>query len=66
MEIYKIKIELYSNQNVFMGSNELTVEVLNEKLPAQKFKYTNWFHHDCLVDKYKVQLFSEEYFKIMA
>ena len=64
--IYKIKIELYSNQNVFMGSNELTVEVLDEKLPAQKLKYTNWFHHDCLVDKYKVQLFSEEYFKIMV
>lgn len=63
---YKIRIELYSYvSNELVGSSELEVEVINERLPVQKLKYTNWFHHDCLVDFYKTELFSEEYFEIM-
>lgn len=62
---YKIKIRLYSTANKLMGENEIEVEVLEERLPVQKLRYTNWFHHDCLVDFYKVELFSDGYFKIM-
>lgn len=62
---YKIKIKLYSLFDAELAAAELDVEVLDKKLPRQKLMYTNWFHHDCLVDYYGVELFSERYFDIM-
>lgn len=63
--VHTIKIELYSTKNDLVGECELSVDVLDERLPTQKLRYTNWFHHDCLVDFYKVELFSDKYFAIM-
>lgn len=43
----------------------MTVNIIGAKLPAQKMMYTNWFHCDCLADAHEVEIFSEEFFKIM-
>ncbi|MBQ7058160.1 MAG: DUF4091 domain-containing protein [Firmicutes bacterium] len=41
------------------------IEVIGAKLPEKTFKYTNWFHGDCLADYYHVPVFSEEHWKAM-
>lgn len=34
-------------------------------LPQQKLMHTEWFHSDCLADYYHVEVFSEEYWRIV-
>lgn len=63
---YKIKLELVSKRNEVIACRNITVNVIPEKLPAQKLIYTNWFHNDCLADFYGVPVFSERYFAIFA
>lgn len=43
---------------------KVTVYTATQKLPAQELKHMNWFHADCLADFYKVEVFSEEFWKI--
>ena len=62
---YRVGITLYSRGMEKVGTNELTVEVLDLTLPEQSLIYTNWFHYDCLADMYGVPLFSERYLEIM-
>ncbi len=62
---HDIKIQLLSrNTNNVVGECELTIEVVNAKLPKQKLMYTNWFHCDCLCDTYGVEMFSERFWEI--
>ena len=42
-----------------------TLRVLKAELPKINFKYTNWFHYDCVADIHGVELFSEKYFEIL-
>ncbi len=63
---YKIKLELVSKRNEVIACRNIIVNVIPEKLPAQKLIYTNWFHNDCLADFYGVPVFSERYFEIFA
>ena len=42
-----------------------TLEVLNVTLPLSDFKFTQWFHTDCLYTHYNVKPFSEEHWKII-
>ncbi|MBR5314221.1 MAG: DUF4091 domain-containing protein [Clostridia bacterium] len=62
----KIKIELFDTTYNKVAENELELEVIDAKLPEQSLVYTNWFHNDCLADYYELELFSDEYFKVMA
>lgn len=48
-----------------LGSCTLDVEILAAKLPANALICTNWFHTDCLMNWYKVEAFSEEYWRIV-
>lgn len=48
---------------VATASVELTV--IPAKLPEIDFKYTNWFHCDCISDLHHKEIFSEEYWPIM-
>lgn len=41
------------------------VKILDEKLPEQKLMYTNWLHCDCICDYHRVEMFSDEFFKIL-
>lgn len=60
-----IKIELFDTGYRKVGENELTLNVMDAPLPEQTLYYTNWFHNDCLADYYGLELFSEEYFRVM-
>lgn len=42
----------------------LPVKVLAAGLPEQELLCTHWFHSDCLASYYKVEVFSEEYWRI--
>lgn len=64
--VQKIKIELFDLAYNKVGENELILEVIDAMLPEQSIVYTNWFHNDCLADYYELDLFTDEYFKVMA
>ncbi len=40
------------------------VEIIDAYLPEQELIHTKWFHSDCLADYYRVEVFSEEYWRI--
>ena len=42
------------------------LEVLDAVLPSQTLINTHWFHSDCLASYYNVEVFSEEYWRIVA
>lgn len=62
---YPIKLELFDTAGQKVGENQLILEVLDAQLPEQSLYYTNWFHNDCLADFYDLELFSDEYFRVM-
>lgn len=43
-----------------------TLRILDAKLEEQSLIYTNWFHADCLCDRYAVPAFSERHWEIIA
>jgi len=43
----------------------LFVEVIEAPLPESTLIFTQWFHHDCLANYYKVEKWSEEHFRII-
>lgn len=45
-------------------SDALELSVIPALLPKQKLIYTNWFYTDCLMSYYKLEAFSEEYWRI--
>ncbi len=44
---------------------KFTLTILDVDLPNQQILFTNWFHNDCLCTYYGVEVFSEEYWKIV-
>lgn len=46
--------------------HELSVKVLPQTLPPQELIHTQWFHADCLADYYRVDVFSEEHWRIIG
>ena len=62
---HAIRIEMLSRRDgTVSGECELTVEVINARLPLQKLIYTRWLHCDCLCDIYNVEMFSERFWEI--
>ena len=45
-------------------SCSLTLNILDAALPENDLIYTNWYHSDCLADYYKIDVFSDEYWRI--
>ncbi len=41
------------------------LNIIDKELPKQELLYTNWFHNDCLCTYYKVEVFSEDYWRIV-
>lgn len=61
-----IKVAFYDAANKeCIGEENLSLEVIDAKLPEQTLLYTSWFHCDCLADTYGVKIFSDKFFKIM-
>lgn len=44
----------------------VTVRVLSHALPPQKLIHTEWFYTDCLADFYRVSVFSEAHWELIA
>lgn len=42
------------------------LEILDVVLPEQRLKNTHWFHSDCLASYYGIDVFSEEYWRIVG
>lgn len=59
-----IKIDFVSEKEA-ISEESLCVEIINQKLDFKDFVYTNWFHTDCLMSHYKIEAFSDEYWRIV-
>jgi len=61
---HEIGIKLFSCHGAKLLEEEVfTLEVINCDLPENETYYTNWFHVDCLCDFYKVEPYSDEFYK---
>ncbi len=61
---YPITVEFYNRKDVLLGSDTVTIKLINATLPRQTLLNTNWFHCDCLADTYGVELWSDEFYRI--
>lgn len=62
--IYPVKVQLKTREEL-LGEAEVELEVLNAVLPKLPVPHTEWFHSDCLANYYNVEVFSEEYWRIV-
>ncbi len=63
--VHHIKIRLRSGDEV-LCETVFRLQILNAELARQELIYTNWFHADCLCDRYAVPAFSEEHWQIIG
>ncbi len=60
---HKINVTIH-NENIELIEKSLLVEVIDCTLDFKDFIYTNWFHTDCLMSYYNVDVFSDNYWRI--
>ena len=60
---HDIKISISVNNQII--EKIFTLNIIDKNLPKQELLYTNWFHNDCLCTYYKVEVFSEDYWRIV-
>lgn len=58
-----IEVVLLSNNEV-LCKKIIQIEIINYDLDFKNFVYTNWFHTDCLMSYYNIDVFSDEYWRI--
>lgn len=68
--VYPIRISLRSEADTagmrsLAAEIEVTVEVLEAKLPVLTIPHTEWFHCDCLAGYYQVEVFSEAHWSMI-
>lgn len=61
---HKIEININDDDET-LTSSSIDVEIIGCKLNFKDFIYTNWFHSDCLMSHYKIEAFSDEYWRIV-
>ncbi len=61
----KKKIAVTLKTKAGEDTKEFTLDIIDAQLPVQKLLYTNWFHNDCLLTYYNVEVFSDEYWRIV-
>ncbi len=61
----KKKIALTLEGKSFKKECIFNLNIINTALPEQKLLYTNWFHNDCLLTYYDIDVFSEEYWCVL-
>lgn len=59
----KITVILTSGETI--TEKTFTLNIIDKELPKQELLYTNWFHNDCLCTYYGVEVFSDEYWRIV-
>lgn len=58
-----INISIIENKCI-LSEKKINVEIINYNLDFKDFIYTCWFHTDCLMSYYKIDVFSDEYWRI--
>ena len=61
--VFPITVSL--SGDVEEASATFSLEVIDATLPEQRIKVTEWFHADCLASYYRVDVFSEEHWRII-
>ena len=56
--MYRIELQLEDKKTA------VGVEIIDADLDFKDFVYTCWFHTDCLMSYYKLEAFSEEYWRV--
>lgn len=56
--MYRIELQLEDKKTA------VGVEIIDADLDFKNFVYTCWFHTDCLMSYYKLEAFSEEYWRV--
>lgn len=56
---------VYDETDETVGTAETSIRVINAMLPEQTLIHTKWLHTDCLASYYGVEIFSEEYWRIV-
>ncbi|MBQ2875660.1 MAG: DUF4091 domain-containing protein [Clostridia bacterium] len=62
-----LEIEKWTDEveGSFTSSLALSVDIIDATLPEQELIFTQWFHHDCLANYYRVKKWSDEHFEII-
>ena len=60
-----IKLSLVNEKGVERASAVFALTVVGATLPKQTLQHTEWFHADCLADYYRVDVWSEEHWRIV-
>lgn len=61
--IFNIDVEVYDDEEVFLGEVHTEVDVMDAELPRLPIIHTEWFYADCIADYYKTEVFSERHWK---
>lgn len=62
---YPIIVKFLDHEDKELCRAETSVTIYDAVLPKQELIRTEWFHGDCLADYYKVEVFSEEHWRIL-
>lgn len=62
--VFSIEIQLQKDGEI-LGSVQTELEVIPALLPKLPIPHTEWLHTDCLANYYDVQVFSEDYWRIL-
>ena len=60
-----ITLHIKDDKGELLATEHLTVKRLALELPHIDFRFTEWFHCDCLADYYGVKVWSDEHFRII-
>ncbi|MFC5650706.1 DUF4091 domain-containing protein [Paenibacillus solisilvae] len=63
--LYPIQIQFIHENGSVLAEETFELEIIAAALPEQKLIHTEWFHTDCLATQYKVEVFSEEHWRIV-
>lgn len=64
---YTVKVRVTSlSTNELIQEHILTLHVVDASIPDTGLFYTNWFHYDCIADLHALELYSDDYFEVLA
>ena len=62
---YPVALRLIGPDGTVLSSESFTLRVLNAVLPPQELIHTEWFHQDCIADRYGTPVHSEAHWTIL-
>lgn len=62
---YPVAIVVRDDKGTESARAVASIQVVDAVQPAQALMHTEWFHSDCLVDYYRVPVFSDRYWEIV-